>query len=294
LMTFAGTVAIKESGGPATKFCFGRIDDSDGRKSIMLGSEGTTQCELGHACVSHGTGGKKETSCENHWQWPDQDPSDHVYCKLQQAQGRQQASHSVGLIYVFPEGPKLKNTAPDYVAGQVHQRSPKLSAKEVRDTFRDRMGWTDQETVALIGGGHTLGRNHGNCAATNTPCLGEYTKTSGFEGAWTSTPSKWNYEYFEGMAPSHKWVATKSPDGEDQWGPYPGDSVTKNTVRLTSDLALIADPKYRKWVTKYRQNSNRFDRDFALAWKKLTHRSERHPHVNDLEKDVGTCTEFNW
>merc|ERR1739845_319678 len=76
---------------------------------------------------------------------------------------KQQASHSVGLIYVYPEGPQLKKSHPDYNPEKVHNRSPKLSALEVRDTFKERMGWTDRETVALIGGGHTLGRMHGNC-----------------------------------------------------------------------------------------------------------------------------------
>jgi len=287
LMTFAGTVAIKESGGTVNKFCFGRVDDLDGRKSIMLGSEGTTQCELGTECVSH-------FECEEHFQWPEQDPSDHHRCKLMQPNGRQQGSHSVGLIYVYPEGPQLRKSASDYDATAVHQRSIKLSADEVRDTFKDRMGWTDKETVALIGGGHTLGRNHGNCAGTSGECIGKYTKTSGFEGAWTRTPSKWNYDYFEGLS-EHEWVATKSPDGQDQWGPAPGDSFTQNTMRLTSDLALWKDAKYKYWAKLYHRNHKRFDKDFAAAWQKLTHRSEGHPGgVYDLEADAGTCTQFDW
>ena len=88
------------------------------------------------------------------------------------------------------------------------------------------MGWTDQETVALVGGGHTLGRTHGNCPNVNSvyshlssSCNGEFTTTAGYEGAWTRTPSKWNYDYFEAMF-SPEWVPTKSPEGNDGHGRY--------------------------------------------------------------------------
>merc|ERR1711879_51694 len=185
---------------------------------VQLGVEGVNGCP---AMTSH-------SPCENHFQWPEQDESDHFICNITQANGRIQASHSVGLIYVFPEGPQLKSDHPKYNASWVHNRSPDLSALEVRDTFRERMGWTDRETVALIGGGHTLGRTHGNCNLTETrwadepfngvgpffeavpnsgrgptdgTCgsgalagLGPNTVSSGFEGAWTRTPSQWNYD----------------------------------------------------------------------------------------------------
>mmetsp|Transcript_31268 Transcript_31268/g.74606 ORF Transcript_31268/g.74606 Transcript_31268/m.74606 type:complete len:414 (+) Transcript_31268:65-1306(+) len=148
LMTFAGTAAIKLSGGPAKKFCFGRMDDVNGDRSIPLGVEGVTQCRGSKFC-------KSDAECPNSFRWPEQNDTDHARCNIEQPKHRLQASHSVGLIYVYPEGPELKSTADGYNSNFVHNRSPKLSALEVRDTFRDRMGWTDRETVALIGGGHT-------------------------------------------------------------------------------------------------------------------------------------------
>jgi len=144
LITFAGTVSIKASGGPAKKFCFGRVDETTGQRSVPLGVEGTNSCNPGEC--------RTDAPCENHFRWPEQDDADHFLCNLTQTNFRLQASHSVGLIYVFPEGPQLKSTQQEK---WVHNRSPRLSALEVRDTFKGRMGWTDRETVALIGGGHT-------------------------------------------------------------------------------------------------------------------------------------------
>ena len=128
-------------------------------------------------------------------------------------------------------------------------RSRRLSAKEVRETFKTRMGWTDQETVALIGGGHTLGRSHGNCAshpnsADKSVYKGEYTTTAGYEGAWTRTPSKWNYDFFEAMFEGD-WVPSKSPEGADQWNVADTDKKWSGTFRLTADLALVSDPIYK-------------------------------------------------
>jgi len=157
------------------------------------------------------------------------------------------------------------------------------------------MGWTDQETVALIGGGHTLGRSHGNCASKQNPeeCKGKYTKTSGFEGAWTRTPSQWNYDYFEAMI-QHEWVATKSPEGYDQWGTKNSTSPFAATFRLTADLALVSDPIYKEWVTKYHEDHALFDSDFAKAWFKLMHRSADHPEENQLEREAKKCTTFDF
>ena len=194
LITFAGTVGIKASGGPANKFCFGRVDASDGSTSVELGVEGIEDCAEGQACKTHAL-------CEESFHWDEQDTTDDARCKLEQSDGRLQASHSVGLIYVFPHGPQLKSDQPDYDGSLKHQRSPRLSAEEVRDTFNKRMGWTDQETVALVGGGHTLGRAHGACAQLHGAgsCKGKYTTTAGYEGVWTRTPSQWNYDFFGGL-----------------------------------------------------------------------------------------------
>lgn len=292
LFTFAGTVAIKASGGPVSKFCFGRVDEPNGVNSLALGSEGTTTCELGNLCVTD--------TCQNTWLWPDQEEDDHPRCKLDQGYGRQQASHDVGLIYVYPEGPQMKKGS-KFVKperGDGHRRSQELSAKEVRELFNERMGWTDNYTVALLGGGHTLGRTHGNCAARpdkNTPCIGEFTSTSGFEGAWTTTPSQWNYEYFEAMLEDpDAWVATQSPDGADQWNILDTGNRFHKTMRLTADMSLVRDSEYLKWSKKFNDDKQFFDETFATAWYMLVHRSANHPEADDLEKDFGVCTTLDF
>ena len=125
LMTFAGTVAIKASGGPANKFCFGRVDDVNGERSIPLGVEGVSQCHGSKFC-------KSNFECPNSFRWPEQNNTDHARCKIEQPEQRLQASHSVGLIYVYPEGPELKTTSQDYKPYWVHNRSPRLSALVTR------------------------------------------------------------------------------------------------------------------------------------------------------------------
>jgi catalase (peroxidase I) len=319
LFTFAGTVAIKNSGGPAKKFCFGRVDDTTGLKSRPLGVEGVNSCQGDSSC-------KSDAECKINWRWEEQDENDEPRCNLTQT-SRQQASHSVGLIYVYPEGPQLKKTHPEYNPEKVHNRSPKLSALEVRDTFNDRMGWTDRETVALIGGGHTLGRMHGNCnlgsywgkkpyngqgpffealpgsrrGPTDGTCgygkdagRGANTVTSGFEGPWTRTPSRWNYDFFEGLF-AETWEPVKSPSGNDQWrATNPSGSNHSKLYRLTSDLALIHDDTYQSVAMEYRQDHAKFDSDFADAWYKLVHRSAYHPREDDLETDAGVCTSFDF
>jgi catalase-peroxidase len=317
LMTFAGTVGIKASGGPAKKFCFGRVDDVDGTKSLELGIEGTNSCKSSHT----------DGPCEAHFRWEDQDQTDHPRCNLTQNNNRLQASHSVGLIYVYPEGPQLKKSHPDFNPKWAHNRSPKLSGLEVRDAFKSRMGWSDRETVALIGGGHTLGRSHGNCNMTGTKwatkpyneegpyfeavpnlgrgptdgtCgsglesgLGENTVSSGFEGPWTRTPSQWNYDYFEATL-DEDWEPMKSPYGNDQWRTTDRSSKYAHTRRLTADMSIVTDKIYRTIAEEYSRDHETFDNDFADAWFKLVHRSADHPHQDDLEKDAGVCTHFEF
>jgi len=317
LMTFAGTVGIKASGGPAKKFCFGRVDDADGSRSIDLGVQGNNQCQ---AQVS-------DYPCENYFRWPEQNDTDHFQCNITQSTGRIQASHSVGLIYVYPEGPQLKNSHPDFNSRFVHNRSPKLSGLEVRDTFKDRMGWTDRETVALVGGGHTLGRTHGNCdlagtkwasdpynnegphfeavpdsgrGPTDGTCgvgseagLGPNTVSSGFDGPWTRTPSQWNYDYFDAML-DEEWEPVKSAYGNDQWWTEDRGSKFANTRRLTADMSMVADDIYKAVALEYARDHVTFDADFADAWYKLVHRSADHPHEDDLEHDAGLCTHFDF
>ncbi|KAJ3224658.1 hypothetical protein HDU81_008428, partial [Chytriomyces hyalinus] len=200
------------------------------------------------------------------------------------------AAVQMGLIYVNPEGP---NGNPD----------PLLSARDIRDTFA-RMAMNDEETVALIAGGHTFGKTHGAAdpskhvgpepegASIETQGLGwtnsfgtgtgEHTITSGLEGAWTTNPIKWDNNYFENLF-GFEWELTESPAGAKQWRPKNGagegsvpdahvSGKTHAPVMLTSDLALREDPAYRKVSEHFWKNPDAFADAFARAWYKLTHR----------------------
>jgi len=200
------------------------------------------------------------------------------------------AAVQMGLIYVNPEGP---NGKPD----------PLAAAKDIRETF-GRMAMNDEETVALIAGGHTFGKTHGAYAPakcvgaepaaagveqqglgwTNTCGKGNAgdTVTSGLEGAWTSKPTAWSNEFFTNLF-AHDWVQTKSPAGVTQWIPANGraantvpdahDPVKRHApVMLTTDLALRFDPAYQKISMRFRDNAEEFRLAFAKAWFKLTHR----------------------
>ncbi|MDO8996543.1 catalase/peroxidase HPI [Sediminibacterium sp.] len=200
------------------------------------------------------------------------------------------AAVQMGLIYVNPEGP---NGNPD----------PLASARDIRETFA-RMAMNDEETVALIAGGHTFGKTHGaadpgkyvgpepaaagleeqglgwkNTFGTGN---GEYTITSGLEGAWTTTPTKWSNNYFENLF-GFEWELTKSPAGAHQWQPKNNggagtvpDAHNPNKKHapfmLTSDIALRVDPAYEKVSRQFYENPDLFADAFARAWFKLTHR----------------------
>jgi catalase-peroxidase len=200
------------------------------------------------------------------------------------------AAVQMGLIYVNPEGP---NGNPD----------PLLAAHDIRETFA-RMAMNDEETVALCAGGHTLGKTHG--AADPDKYVGpepaaapieeqskgwkssygkgnaEDTITSGLEGAWTTTPSKWSYNYLENLF-GYEWELTKSPAGAHQWRPKDGagaglvpdahdPSKSHQPFMLTTDLSLRFDPAYEKISRRFLENPAEFDDAFARAWFKLTHR----------------------
>jgi catalase-peroxidase len=196
----------------------------------------------------------------------------------------------MGLIYVNPEGP---NGNPDPVA----------AAKDIRETF-GRMAMNDEETVALIAGGHTFGKTHGAAepekyvgrepaGATMEEMSkgwansfgsghGKNTITSGLEGAWTTTPTKWSNNYFENLF-GFEWELTKSPAGAYQWKPK-GDAgagtvpdahdpnKTHAPFMLTTDLSLRMDPAYEKISRRFYENPDEFADAFARAWFKLTHR----------------------
>ena len=199
------------------------------------------------------------------------------------------AAVQMGLIYVNPEGP---NGKPDPIA----------AARDIRETFA-RMAMNDEETVALIAGGHTFGKAHGAGDGANVgrepegapieeqglgwknklgTGKGSDTITSGLEGAWTPTPTKWDNSYFDTLF-GHEWELTKSPFGANQWRPKGGKS--KDAVpdahnpkkrhapmMATTDLSLIKDPEYLKISKRFHKNPAQFADAFARAWYKLTHR----------------------
>ncbi|MGE0201782.1 MAG: catalase/peroxidase HPI [Candidatus Melainabacteria bacterium] len=212
------------------------------------------------------------------------------------------AAVQMGLIYVNPEGP---NGKPD----------PLLAAKDIRDTF-GRMAMNDEETVALIAGGHTFGKAHG---AVDPKCLGPEpaaagiedqgfgwknkcgtgkggdTTTSGLEGAWSFNPTAWTTQYLDNLM-TYEWVQTKSPAGATQWVPSDAAAATMapdahdRTKRhppmmFTTDLALKEDPAYRAIVERFRANPEEFQLAFAKAWFKLTHR-DMGPRARYLGKEA--------
>jgi catalase-peroxidase len=212
------------------------------------------------------------------------------------------AAVQMGLIYVNPEGP---NGNPDPIA----------SARDIRETFA-RMAMNDEETVALIAGGHTFGKTHGAGPASHVgpepeaagleeqglgwkssfgTGNGGDTISSGLEVTWTSTPTQWSNSYFENLF-GYEWELTKSPAGAQQWTPKNGggagtvphahDATQRiSPSMLTSDLALRYDPAYEKISRRFYENPDQFATAFARAWFKLTHR-DMGPRACYLGPDV--------
>ncbi|MXR40585.1 catalase/peroxidase HPI [Halobaculum sp. WSA2] len=196
----------------------------------------------------------------------------------------------MGLIYVNPEGPD-------------GQPDPEASAKNIRQTF-DRMAMNDEQTVALIAGGHTFGKVHGaddpeehvgpepEAAPIEAQGLGwenahgsgkgDDTITSGIEGPWNASPTEWDMGYLENLL-EYEWEPEKGPGGAWQWTPVDEDAVEKapaahdpdgeqTPMMLTTDIALKTDPEYREIVERFQENPMEFGIAFAKAWYKLTHR----------------------
>ncbi len=217
------------------------------------------------------------------------------------------AAVQMGLIYVNPEGP---NGKPD----------PMASARDIRETFA-RMAMNDEETVALIAGGHTFGKTHGAGPASHvgtdpeaagleeqglgwknsfgTGKAGD-TITSGLEVTWTTTPTKWSNNFFENLF-GYEWELTKSPAGAHQWVakgteatiPDAHDPSKKRLpTMLTTDLALRSDPAYEKISRRFLKNPKQFADAFARAWFKLTHR-DMGPRARYLGPEVPTA-ELIW
>ena len=216
----------------------------------------------------------------------------------------------MGLIYVNPEGP---GGNPD----------PLASAQRIRQTFGN-MAMSDEETLALIAGGHTFGKAHG--ARPASECVGPEpeaaaleeqgmgwtsscgtgkgadTVTSGLEGAWTVSPAQWTHNYLQNLY-GYEWEQTKSPSGATQWIPANGeganlvpdahrDGVRHAPIMFTTDLALKEDPEFREITTRWLENPEEFEDAFAKAWFKLTHR-DLGPTSRYLGSDVPS-EEFLW
>ncbi len=270
LMILAGTVAMEDMGFKSFGFAGGRADDWEpdlvywGPETVMLADERYS--------------GKRDLK-------------------------NPLAAVQMGLIYVNPEGP---NGNPD----------PALAAHDIRETF-GRMAMNDAETVALIAGGHSFGKAHGahkpaGCLSVEPGGAGveeqsfgwknscgkghsEDTITSGFEGAWTATPTQWSMMYLANLF-AYDWEVTKSPAGAVQWIPTDGNGPetvpdahiagkSHAPIMFTTDLSLKVDPAYREISQRFLANPAEFEDAFARAWFKLTHR-DMGPRARYVGADV--------
>ena len=259
LMILAGNVAIEDMGGPIFGFAGGRADVFEPERDIYWGTE---ENWLGQTRIDDAAGRALESPL---------------------------AAIQMGLIYVNPEGP---GGCP----------MPQGSARDMRETFA-RMGMNDEETVALTAGGHTFGKAHGagdptlvgaepegaditvqglGWISTHQSGSGDHTITSGLEGSWTPTPTRWDMTYFD-MLLDHDYELVKSPAGAHQWQPVGNPADTQApaahtparrvpTMMTTADMALKVDPDYRAIMEAFRSDPAYFADAFARAWFKLTHR----------------------
>lgn len=292
LMILAGNIALESMGFKTLGFAGGRADVWEADESVYWGAETTW---LGNdKRYADGAPGV----VENHGVLvSDEDADGNIHTRnLEQPLG---AAH-MGLIYVNPEGP---DGNPDPIA----------SARDIRETF-GRMAMNDEETVALIAGGHSFGKTHGAASADNVgkepeavdvelqgfgwanqygTGKGPDTITSGLEVTWTTTPTQWSNNFFENLF-GFEWELTKSPAGAHQWVAKNADDIIPDAydkakkhkpTMLTTDLALRFDPAYEKISRRFLENHDAFADAFARAWYKLTHR-DMGPRERYLGPDV--------
>ncbi|MDQ8185757.1 catalase/peroxidase HPI [Pelagicoccus sp. SDUM812002] len=294
LMILTGNISLESMGFKTFGFAGGRADIWEPEKDIYWGNEKTWLG--GEERYSHGSEG---TDKEHGALVSDDDADGDIHSRDLE---NPLAAVQMGLIYVNPEGP---DGNPDPVA----------SAIDIRETFA-RMAMNDEETVALIAGGHTFGKTHGagdagavgpepEAAPLHEQGLGWTsshgsgkagdTITSGLEVTWTQTPTQWSNYYFENLF-EYEWELTKSPAGAHQWTPK--DGAAAGTVphahdasqkiapsMLTTDIALRYDPEYEKISRRFYENPDQFADAFARAWFKLTHR-DMGPRARYLGPDV--------
>jgi len=293
-MILAGNVALESMGFKTFGFAGGREDVWEPELDVYWGAEKTWLG--GDIRYAHGSKGVEKAAGVV---VSDDDADGKIHDRNLE---NPLAAVQMGLIYVNPEGP---NGNPD----------PLASARDIRETF-GRMAMNDEETVALVAGGHTFGKCHGAGDAAlvgrepegagiveqglgwrnaHGSGKGGDTITSGIEGAWTPTPTQWDNSYFDTLF-KYEWVLTKSPAGAHQW--IPKDGAGANDVpdahdpsrrhapmMTTADLALRMDPIYEPISRRFHQNPQEFADAFARAWFKLTHR-DMGPVARYLGKEV--------
>jgi catalase-peroxidase len=281
LIILTGNVALETMGFKTFGFGGGREDVWEPDNDVYWGSEKTwLGGDIRYAEGSEGVDKPKDEAVLV----SDDDADGDVHSRRLE---NPLAAVQMGLIYVNPEGP---DGNPD----------PAAAVVDIRETFK-RMAMNDEETVALIAGGHTFGKTHGAGPADNVgpdpeaapleqqglgwrnsfgKGCGDDTITSGLEVTWTTTPTKWGNGFFESLF-GHEWELSKSPAGAQQWVakgavatiPDPQDPAKKRVpTMLTTDLSLRIDPAYEKICRRFMANPDEFANAFARAWFKLTHR----------------------
>jgi catalase-peroxidase len=279
LMILAGNVALETMGFKTFGFGGGREDTWEPDQDVYWGAE--TTWLAGDVRYKHGSEGVEKAGAVL---VSDDDADGDMHTRKLE---NPLAAVQMGLIYVNPEGP---DGNPD----------PLAAAKDIRDTF-GRMAMNDEETVALIAGGHTFGKTHGAGPATHVSVepeaagleqqglgwrssfgtgKGGDTITSGLEVTWTKSPTRWSNNFFENLF-GFEWELTKSPAGAHQWVAKGADAIIpdahdpskkRRPTMLTTDLSLRLDPVYEKISRRFLANPDQFADAFARAWFKLTHR----------------------
>jgi catalase-peroxidase len=291
LMILTGNVALESMGFKTFGFAGGRADVWEPDEDVYWGSE-TTWLGNDHR-YPHGVAGVADHGVVS----SDEDAGRGIHSRDLE---KPLAAAHMGLIYVNPEGP---DGNPDPIA----------SARDIRDTF-GRMAMNDEETVALIAGGHSFGKTHGAAPSEHVDKepeaadvemqglgwgnsfgsgKGPDTITSGLEVIWTKTPTQWSNNFFENLF-GFEWELTKSPGGAHQWVAKDADGIIPDAydsskkhapTMLTTDLALRFDPAYEKISRHFLENPDAFADAFARAWFKLTHR-DMGPRERYLGPDV--------
>lgn len=291
LMILTGNVALESMGFKTFGFAGGRPDTWEAQEDVYWGSE--REWLGGDIRYAHGSEGEGKHDVLV----SDDDADGKVHSRNLE---KPLAAVQMGLIYVNPEGP---DGNPD----------PLLAAKDIRDTF-GRMAMNDEETVALIAGGHSFGKTHGASVSDHVDKepeaagienqgfgwnnsfgsgKGPDTITSGLEVTWSKTPTQWSNNFFENLF-AFEWELSKSPGGAHQWVAKNAEAIIPDAydnskkhlpTMLTTDLSLRFDPEYEKISRRFLENPDQFADAFARAWFKLTHR-DMGPRSRYLGPDV--------